>query len=72
MTQANPGQYDQQFAAIQGQMLRMQQSLTALRVEMDLHKAGQAPALPVEFRSQFGEDVVAWNLFGGKSDGFFI
>ena len=30
------------------------------------------PKMPVEFRSQFGEDVYLWNLFGGKLSGVFL
>jgi len=72
MTQSafNPSQANQQLAAMQSQVIRMQQNLTALRIEFDMHKAGRVPSLPVEFRSQFGEDLIAWTLFGGKSDDF--
>jgi FkbM family methyltransferase len=28
--------------------------------------------MPIEFRSQFGEDALIWSLFDGKTDGFFI
>jgi FkbM family methyltransferase len=37
-----------------------------------LAKAGRAPAYPVEFRSQFGEDALVWTLLDGQLDGFFI
>lgn len=33
--------------------------------------AAQA-GIPIEFRSQFGEDLVLWHLFAGRRDGFFI
>ena len=33
---------------------------------------GKMPRSPVEFRSQFGEDIAIWNMFGGRTEGFFI
>lgn len=37
---------------------------------------GARPEMPVQFRSQYGEDVLLWDLFGGAGecpgDGFFI
>ncbi|MGE3274324.1 MAG: FkbM family methyltransferase [Vicinamibacterales bacterium] len=37
-----------------------------------LAAAGRAPAYPLEFRSQFGEDALIWTLTGGQLEGFFI
>lgn len=37
-----------------------------------LASIGRTPARPIEFRSQFGEDLLLYNLFEGKPDGFFI
>lgn len=37
-----------------------------------LQSLGKKPVYPVEFRSQFGEDSLVWELFEGKLDGFFI
>lgn len=37
-----------------------------------LAHAGRAETYPLEFRSQFGEDALAWTLLGGQLDGFFI
>lgn len=34
--------------------------------------AGKTPRRPIEFRSQFGEDVLLWHLFSGKPEGFYI
>jgi FkbM family methyltransferase len=67
-------------------IVRLEQAVTMLhlrgvradqrRCELDaafrLTQAGKKAHMPVEFRSQFGEDVFIWNLFGGKLDGFFI
>ena len=33
---------------------------------------GASPPLPVEFRSEHGEDLLIWDLLGGQSEGFFI
>ena len=41
-------------------------------VSARLQREGRKPALPVEACSQWGEDVLLWDLFGGKTDGFFI
>lgn len=35
-------------------------------------REGKAPRREIEFRSQFGEDVLLWHLFRGKTDGFYI
>ena len=37
-----------------------------------LRMAGREPTLPIEFRSQFGEDAMLWDLFSDQLDGFFI
>ena len=33
---------------------------------------GRTPTMPVQFRSQFGEDVILWEIFSEQADGFFI
>ncbi len=35
-------------------------------------REGKTPRREIEFRSQFGEDVLLWHLFDGKTDGFYI
>lgn len=34
--------------------------------------AGRRERMPIDFRSQMGEDLFLWNLFEGKLDGFYI
>jgi FkbM family methyltransferase len=43
-----------------------------LEAQARLRDAGRAPRMPVEFRSQFGEDAYLWTLLDGRLDGFFI
>lgn len=43
-----------------------------LSVKDRLAAQGRTPRLPVEFKSQIGEDLFLWNLFEGKLDGFYI
>lgn len=37
-----------------------------------LQSLGKMPTYPVEFRSQFGEDALVWEMFDGQTEGFFI
>lgn len=46
--------------------------VSALEAKLFLTAAGRTPTLPVEFRSQFGEDSFLWSIFDGALDGFFI
>lgn len=34
--------------------------------------AGTAPRFPVSFTSQYGEDMLLWDLFAGQATGFFV
>lgn len=54
------------------QLLRTRRRVYALDAKERLREAGRAAAMPVEFRSQFGEDILIWDLLGGQIDGFFI
>lgn len=65
-------QLQQQLAATQMQLLRTRQVAVASQAELMLQRAGRSPSYPVEFTSQFGEDLAAWQLLGGQLDGFFI
>lgn len=40
--------------------------------ERRLADRGAEPRMPIEFRSQFGEDILLDALFDGQTDGFFI
>ncbi len=42
------------------------------RARRRLERAGREPRMPVEFRSQFGEDMFLDELFDDQGDGFFI
>jgi FkbM family methyltransferase len=44
----------------------------AERAETAAAKAGTPVRFPVSFTSQFGEDMLIWDLFAGKTQGFFI
>lgn len=54
------------------QLLRTRRRVYALDARERLRDAGRSPAMPVEFRSQFGEDIMIWDLLDGQLDGFFI
>lgn len=53
-------------------VLRLRRSVSAMEARDQLAAAGRVPTLPIDFRSQFGEDVAAWDLLGKPLDGFFI
>jgi FkbM family methyltransferase len=53
-------------------LLRTRQRLYALNVESNLRWQGREPFLTMEFTSQHGEDLLAWDPFGGQTSGFFI
>lgn len=54
------------------QLLRTRQRVYALEAEAALGREGRKPKVPVEFRSQFGEDLFVWDALGGQKEGFFI
>ena len=53
-------------------LLRTRQIVYAMQAESRLRAMGRQPRLPLEFTSQYGEDLIAWDLFGGQTEGFFI
>jgi FkbM family methyltransferase len=53
-------------------LTRTRQRLYALELRSALAEQGKRPRLPVEFTSQYGEDLLAWDLLGGATRGFFI
>jgi FkbM family methyltransferase len=59
-------------AGLDHQLLQARKSIAALQAESALRKIGSEPSMPMEFTSQFGEDVLAWNLLGQPTSGFFI
>jgi len=65
-------QFQQQLLRMDRQLLKTRQSVAALQAESVLRAQGRAPRFPIEFTSQFGEDLLAWLLFGDQTTGFFI
>jgi FkbM family methyltransferase len=51
---------------------RLERKQAARDARKTVARAGRQPPYPVEFRSQFGEDVLLWTLFDRRLDGFFI
>lgn len=66
------GSLQQGYGALAHQQMRLKQKVYALEAAEKLRALNRAPALPIEFKSQFGEDLFIWDLLGGKLDGFFI
>lgn len=54
------------------ELLHAIKPLYGSRAEQRLERAGRRARMPVEFRSQFGEDLLLDELFAGQPDGFFI
>jgi FkbM family methyltransferase len=54
------------------EQLLMLKPLYSERAAARLRELGRTPRHPIEFRSQFGEDILLYNLFDGKTEGFFI
>ncbi|MDX2146621.1 MAG: FkbM family methyltransferase [Planctomycetota bacterium] len=57
---------------LRGTVQRLERRLCEFEARERLREAGRKPVYPVEFRSQFAEDALAWNLLGGQLEGFFI
>lgn len=53
-------------------LTRTRQKVFALEAAQRLAEMGRKPVYPIEFRSQFGEDLLIYNAFDGKPDGYFI
>jgi FkbM family methyltransferase len=53
-------------------LLKTRRRLYAAEAQLELVSQGRKPALPVEFRAQFGEDAFLWDLFEHRGSGFFI
>jgi FkbM family methyltransferase len=62
----------QQLRLMYLQLTRVRQRTYALHAEARLRAAGEKPRMPIEFTSQFGEDLLIYDLFDGKREGFFI
>lgn len=53
-------------------LIRTRKQMYVMQAAAKLDEIDRQPALPIDFKSQFGEDVYLWDLFEGKTDGFFI
>ena len=53
-------------------LLQSRQRTAALEARMALLEQGRKPRMPIEFRSQYGEDVWIWDVLGHQTEGFFI
>lgn len=67
------------FAALEQAYLQQQDALVvnrqrtaATEARLTLMEQGRKPRMPVEFRSQFGEDLWIWDVLGHQTEGFFI
>jgi FkbM family methyltransferase len=62
----------QQLWRIDRELIKTRQAVAAISAETLLRSRGQSPSMPVEFMSQYGEDLLAWDLFKNQPTGFFI
>jgi FkbM family methyltransferase len=65
-------QVRQAMAMLYHTMTRTRQKVYAMEARQRLADLGRKPAMPIEFRAQFGEDLLIYDMFDGKADGFFI
>jgi FkbM family methyltransferase len=65
-------QIQSSFAGVGMGIRRLENRLAALEVRAALQDAGRKPRGEIRFRSQFNEDVAAWNLLGPQLDGFYV
>lgn len=63
---------ERRVSAMANAMQALQQRVYALEAADKLRGLGRVPRAPIEFKAQFAEDVVLWDLFAGQPDGFFI
>lgn len=62
----------QAIGRLQSETMVLRRRLARMEAYEQLREAGREPSLPVDLRSQTGEDIVLWDLFRGQHDGFFI
>jgi len=60
------------YERAEAELLRTRKTLCSMQAGRALESGGAASRYPIEFRSQFGEDVLLFELFDGKSEGAFI
>lgn len=61
-----------QLSQLNKQLLRTRQAVAALQAEAALRREDREPVMPIEFTSQFGEDLLVWTLLAGQTTGFFV
>lgn len=66
------GQLQQHILHVNDGLQATRKKVYGLEARAALAEAGRKPKMPVQFRSQFGEDLIIWDLLGGQLDGFFI
>jgi len=69
---ADPNATSRKMAALHQDAQKMKRRVSAIEATMRLAALNRPPVFPIEFRSQFGEDALLWELFAGQVDGFFI
>jgi len=62
----------QQVFALRKKLRDAESELVKARKELVLSRTADAMRLPPLMPSQHGEDVLLWELFGGKRDGFYV
>ena len=63
---------ERSLAAIQEQVWTLRRRNSALEAREKLRAQQREPAMPIVFRSQYGEDVLLWDFLGQPTTGFFI
>lgn len=66
------GRLEPAVQQLQSEMLDTRRRLFRFEALEVLRERGRTPSLPVQFRSQYGEDILLWALFDEQPDGFFI
>lgn len=57
---------------LESEATRLRKRVYRLEAIERLRERGRTATMPVQFRSQFGEDTVLWDIFDTQPDGFFI
>lgn len=53
-------------------LLQTRRRLAACEAAERVRAAGREPSMPIVFRSQYGEDLFLYEVFKGKTEGFFV
>lgn len=61
-----------QTSAVALQVQKLKKSVYRLEAIEAMRAANRQPVYPIEFKSQFGEDALLWELFRNQFEGFFI